>query len=141
MLVNFGFKTTLIVLITIAMAVMGVINSSQKSDYITPDDGGGWIKTSRGVEAVILEKNGPAARAGILKGDILLTINDEQVTRATDVSEKLYLLGVWSKAKYSLVRAGINYSTTLVITPQPTNIRLKQFLELVGFLYLFTGLS
>ena len=72
MLVNFGFKTTLIVLITIAMAVMGVINSSQKSDYITPDDGGGWIKTSRGVEAVILEKNGPAARAGILKGDILL---------------------------------------------------------------------
>ena len=59
MLVNFGFKTTLIVLITIAMAVMGVINSSQKSDYITPDDGGGWIKTSRGVEAVILEKNGP----------------------------------------------------------------------------------
>jgi len=139
MLVNFGFKTTLIVLMTIAMTVMGIINSSQKSDYITPDDGGGWIKTSRGVEAVILEKNGPATRAGILKGDILLAINDEQVTRATDVSEKLYLLGVWSKAKYSLARAGINYSTTLVITPQPTNLRLKQFLELVGFLYLFIG--
>lgn len=139
MLLNFGFKTTLIVLLTVAMTVFGIINGTQKANYVTPDDGCGWIKTSQGVEADIVEEGGPGSKAGVIKGDVLVAINGQEVTRATDVSKQLYLLGVWSKVKYSLMRSGSSYTTTLVISPQPTKLRLKRFLELVGFLYLFIG--
>ncbi len=139
MVAKFGFKTTLIVLLTVAMAVMGVVNGLQKGKHVTPDDGCGWIKTSRGVEAWILETGGPADKAGIRTGDVLVAVNDRPITRATEVSKELDQLGVWSKVQYSLTRSGGRYTTTLVINKQPTNLRLKRFLELVGFLYLLIG--
>jgi two-component system NtrC family sensor kinase len=139
MVANFGFKTTLIVLLTAAMALMGLVNSRQKGKHVTPDDGGGWIKTSRGVEAVIVESGGPADKAGIRKGDVLVAINGKPITRATEVSEELDQLGVWSRVQYALTRSGDSYATTLVIGPQPTNLRLKRFLEFVGLLYLLIG--
>lgn len=139
MVANFGFKTTLIVLLTACLAVIGIQNSRQKHKHVNPDDGSGWIRTARGVEAFIVEAGGPADRAGIRKGDLLVAINDRPITRATQVSEELDQLGVWSKVQYSLTRSGAGYTTTLVISPQPANLRLKGFLESVGFLYLLIG--
>lgn len=139
MVANFGFKTTLIVLLTASLAVIGIENSRQKRKHVTPDDGSGWMRTARGVEAFIVEDGGPADRAGIRKGDLLVAINDRPITRATQVSQELDQLGVWSKVQYSLTRSGAGYATTLVISPQPTNLRLKWFLEFVGFLYLLIG--
>ena len=91
------------------------------------------------MEAFIVEDGGAADRAGIRKGDVLVAINDRPITRATQVSEELDQLGVWSKVQYSLTRSGAGYDTTLVISPQPANLRLKGFLESVGFLYLLIG--
>lgn len=139
MVANFGFKTTLIVLLTAALAVIGIENARQKGKHVTPDDGSGWIRTARGVEAFIVEEGGPADKAGIRKGDLLVAINDRSITRATQVSEELDQLGVYSKVQYSLTRSGAGFSTTLVIVPQPTNLLLKRFLEFVGFLYLLIG--
>jgi len=139
MVANFGFKTTLIVLLTACLAVIGIQNIRQKRQHVTPDDGSGWIRTARGVEAFIVEDGGAADKAGIRKGDLLVAIDDRPITRATQVSEELDQLGVWSKVQYSLTRSGAGYVTTLVITPQPANLRLKGFLESVGFLYLLIG--
>src|SRR5438132_3340314 len=140
MLVRFSFKTIVIVLITDALTVLGAINSVQKAKYVTPDDGCGWISTSRGVEAFIVEQNGPGERAGVQKGDVLETINDKRVSRATDVTRELYNLGIWSKANYTILRAGTRINATLIITPQDTRLRFKRFLEVVGFLYLMIGI-
>jgi len=140
MLVRFSFKTIVIVLITAALTVLGGINSVQKGKYVTPDDGCGWIHTSRGVEAFIVEQDGPAERAGIQKGDILEAINDKRISRATDVTQELYKLGIWSKAHYTMLRAGTTINATLIITPQDSHLRFKRFLEVVGLLYLLIGI-
>src|SRR5919198_832317 len=129
MIVKFSFKTIIIVLVTAALAILGVINSIQKARYITPDDGCGWISTSRGVEAFIVERDSPGDKAGLKKGDILQAINNQRVSRATDVSQHLYAVGVWSKAQYTLLRAGTEINTTLIVAPQQTNLRFKRFLE------------
>jgi two-component system NtrC family sensor kinase len=139
MIVKFSFKTVIIVLITASLTVLGLINSVQKAKYVTPDDGCGWIATARGVEAYIVEKGGPADRAGIQRGDILEAISGKRVVHATDVSLKLYELGVWSKATYSLRRGPSAFMATVIVAPQPTHLRFKRFLEVVGFLYLFIG--
>jgi hypothetical protein len=139
MTVKFSFKTVIIVLLTAALTVLGLINSAQKSKYVTPDDGCGWIVTARGVEAYIVENGGPAERAGIQKGDLLEAIGGQKISMAGDVSRKLYELGVWSRASYSLKRGTARFAATVIIAPQPTHLRFKRFLEVVGFLYLFIG--
>jgi two-component system NtrC family sensor kinase len=140
MLVRFSFKTIVIVLITAALMALGAINSVQKAKYVTPDDGCGWISTSRGLEAFIVEQNGPGERAGLQKGDILETINDKKVNRATEVTKELYNLGIWSKAHYTILRTGTRINATLIIAPQDTRLRFKRVLEVVGFLYLMIGI-
>src|SRR5262245_6070552 len=139
MTVRFSFRTAIIVLVTAALTVLGSINSVQKSRYVTPDDGCGWNTTSRGVEAYIVERRGPAERAGIERGDILEAVGRTKMATASDVSRKLYELGVWSKATYSLKRGETRFTTTVIVAPQETHLRFKRFLEFVGFLYLFIG--
>ena len=139
MLVKFSFKTSIIVLVTLTLTVLGIINSIQKSKYVTPDDGCGWIGTSHGVEAYVVEEGGPGEKAGIQTGDILVRINETPIGRATDVTQQLHVLGVWAKADYKIRRSGVEISAPLIVAPQETNLRFKRFLELVGFLYLFIG--
>jgi two-component system NtrC family sensor kinase len=139
MTVKFSFKTVVIVLITAALTVLGLINSAQKSKYVTPDDGCGWIATARGLEAYIVEKGGPGQRAGIQRGDILEAIGGKKMSRSGDVSGKLDELGVWSRASYTLKRGEARFTATVIVTPQETHLRFKRFLEIVGFLYLFIG--
>jgi two-component system, NtrC family, sensor kinase len=139
MIVKFSFKTILIVLLTVALTVLGIINIVQKAKYETPEDGCGWISTARGIEAFIVEKDGPGERAGIQEGDLLSAINRKRISRATDVTYQLYALGIWSKAKYTLQRGGVGIETTVIVAPQPRNLRFKQFLEFVGFMYLLIG--
>jgi two-component system NtrC family sensor kinase len=139
MTVKFTFRTLAIVLITATLTVLGIINSGQKSKYVTPDDGCGWIGTSRGVEAYLVEKGGPGERAGIQRRDVLEAIGGQRMVSAGDVSRRLYDLGVWSRANYSLRRGDTGFSTTVIVAPQPTHLRFKRFLEVVGFLYLFIG--
>jgi PAS domain S-box-containing protein len=139
MLVKFTFKTIFIVLVTVTLTVLGIINSIQKAKYVIPEDGCGWVGSSRGLEAYIIEQNGPAEKAGIQKGDILEAISGKQIKRERDVTQQLYTLGVWAKANYTIQRAGTQINVPLIIAPQDTNLRFKRFLEVVGFLYLFIG--
>ena len=139
MTVGFSFRTTIIVLVTAALTVLGLINSVQKARYVTPDDGCGWNTTALGVEAYIVERRGPAERAGIQRGDVLEAIGNKKIAIASDVSRTLSDLGVWSKATYALKRSETRFTTTVIVAPQETHLRFKRFLEFVGFLYLFIG--
>ena len=75
MFIRFSFKTIIIVLITTALTVLGLINSFQKAKYVTPDDGCGWVVTTRGLQALIVENGGPGDRAGLRIGDLLLSVS------------------------------------------------------------------
>jgi hypothetical protein len=85
------------------------------------------------------DRRGPAERAGIQCGDVLEAIGNKKIASATDVSRRLYELGVWSKTTYSLKRGETRFTTTVIVAPQETHLRFKRFLEFVGFLYLFIG--
>ena len=123
MTVRFSFRTAIIVLVTATLTVLGLINSVQKGRYVTPDDGCGWNATTRGVEAYIVDRRGPAERAGIQRGDVLEAIGNKKIASATDVSRRLYELGVWSKATYSLKRGETHFTTTVIVAPQETHLR------------------
>ena len=82
--------------------------------------------------------NGPAAVAGVRKGDILLSINNRSVASSADVERQLYYSGVYSKATYSLMRNGVPLDVEVVLVPADRS--MNDWLRLIALIYLGIGL-
>ncbi len=137
--VPFRFTTVFLAVLTMGLVVLAAINLQQRRLFQLPDDGVSWVGSAQGVKAWHVERNGPGARAGIQEGDTLLSINDAPVRHFSSASQAIFSSGVWSKAKYELVRHGEKFKTTVVIAPQSDSRTIHYFLEIVGLLYLFIG--
>lgn len=59
-----------------------------------------------GVMVVSVEPDGPASRAGVFLGDILVGLGEEQIEQIEDLQSSLESLGVGKTAKARLIRAG-----------------------------------
>jgi two-component system, NtrC family, sensor kinase len=92
------------------------------------------------VQADTITQDGPADRAGIQPGDILLKINGLEVASDRDVTRILYDMGPWSHATYSINRAGILLDVPLVIAGPPPHLkRQRLYLEIIGLFYFLAG--
>lgn len=137
----FSFKYVATVLLTLAILVLGGLNVQQKRRYIPPDDGCSWIQGAKGIQARFVVTDGPAAKAGIQHGDILKAINGQIVRNDRHVTQILYELGVWSKATYTIERAGAVFPATVVVAPPAERLlRQRLYLEIIGLLYFFVGI-
>jgi PAS domain S-box-containing protein len=135
----FRVTTLSLALLSLVLVGFGILNYQQRSLYQVPDDGVSWIETPQGVTAWIVARGGPADRAGIHEGDQLKAINGRVITTASEAVQQIYQLGVWSLASYSLTRNGEPFDTSLVLSPQNTSGPLRNYLTLVGLLYLVIG--
>lgn len=134
------FAAILLVLLTIAAVVFGIINLQQRLSFNVPDDGVSWIDNQRGVEAVFVAPASPGEQAGIKPGDVLVSIDAQPINRATDVVKRLWALGIWSQARYEILRQNRSFNTSLITAPAPKPISIENYLRFVGLLYLFIGL-
>ena len=135
----FRVTTLSLALLSLVLAVFGVLNFQQRGLYQAPDDGVSWIDASQGPTAWIVVRGGPADRAGIREGDLLKAINGQPVTNAADAVQQVYRIGIWSLTAYSLARSGEPFETSLVLVPQGTAGSVRHYLALVGLLYLLIG--
>jgi S1-C subfamily serine protease len=70
-----------------------------------------------GLMVVSLASQGPAERAGILPGDIILTVSGERMTRPRAV--RAILSGVGREVEIKLLRAGALQTVNITIAPRP----------------------
>ena len=89
--------------------------------------------------AWIISRGGPADRAGIHEGDLLKAINGQPITTPAEAGQHIYRLGAWSLAAYSLTRNGKPFETSLVLDAQSTAGSVRNYMALVGLLYLLVG--
>lgn len=133
------FTSVLLAILSIALVLFGAINFHQRNIYQLADDGVSWIDSGQGVKAWIVDRDGPAERAGIREGDVLLAIDGKPVTHAGDAYRAIFGSGVWSQVDYTLSRDGQEFDATVITRPQYTSRSLRYYLELVGLLYLVIG--
>ena len=131
-------------LLTLAAFVFGILNFSQRSTFITPEDGVSWEDSPAGVRAFLVTSGSPADTAGIKPGDIVKVIkgpgHGREIQRAVQVTQELFKAGPWAKLTYSVNRGGSEFDTSVVTSAaeQPTSI--ENYLRVAGLLYLFIGL-
>ena len=127
-------------LATLAAVIFAILNFDQRARFESPDDAAVWRDTDRGVEAWRVSTNGPTARAGIRQGDLLLEIGGQPVTRALDVTKRVWRAGLWSQLRYKVERDGDLFETPVVIAPAEKPVSAENYLRVVGLIYLFIGI-
>ncbi|MGA8940498.1 MAG: ATP-binding protein [Acidobacteriaceae bacterium] len=143
-----GAQTRLLAIVlaifTLAALGLAIANRLQESDYTPATDGAGWTEATGGLRAYLVPPDTPAFRAGVRTGDILTSVNDIPTPRVADLARQIYVNGVWSKVKYSLLRS-MNRRARTVVVPvwvylQPTDRTDWQVERLIALVYLAIGL-
>ncbi len=136
---KFQLSTAILTILTIAAMASAVINYQQQHKFRLADDGAVWVDRGHRVEALHIQSDGPAAKAGLKTGDTLLTINGVATAKAIDVPQILAAVGAWNKADYSASRDGVEFKASLVIREEPLDPAVS-YQYLVGAAYLLIGL-
>lgn len=111
----------LLVILTVAAIVAAAINLQQQSKFYLPDDGVTWLDQSQGerrnsaVVAVYVAADSPGEKAGLHKGDQLVSIAGLTIQRALDVTAVLARLGPWKKAEYRVLHEGVEVPASVII--------------------------
>src|SRR5271167_2427440 len=132
------FTAILLALLTVAAVLFAGFNYKIEHQSAIPDDGAWWMERNGHLFAVRLEPNGPAERAGIRRGDQVVSVNGRAVDTLAAVTRQLYYSGVYSKATYSLVRGSVPLDVEVVLVPAERS--MNDWLRLIALIYLGIGL-
>jgi len=76
-----------------------------------------------GVIVIDVQADGPAGRAGLLIGDVLLKLNGAAITDTDDVHANLGPASVGNKLKASIVRGGQDKEIEIIVGERPKGDR------------------
>jgi len=136
---KFQLSTAILTILTIAAAASAVINFQQQQKFRLADDGAVWVDRGHRVEALHIDPDGPAAKAGLKDGDTLLKISGAATVKAIDVPQILAAVGAWNKAEYTASRRGVEFKAAVYIREEPLDPAVA-YQYLVGAAYLLIGL-
>lgn len=129
-----------LVLATLALLVLGLVGVRQQIRFHAPTDRAQWQLTPQGLVATAVAPGGPAARAGIRRGDLLLAVGGRTVAAPEQLSHWLYAAGAGHRLTYALLRGGQIVLAAPILAAQPRPTRRWLWEDLIGFLYLGTGI-
>ncbi|HUE02847.1 MAG TPA: ATP-binding protein [Bryobacteraceae bacterium] len=136
---KFQLSTAILTILTIAAAASAIINFQQQHKFRLADDGAVWVDRGNSVEALHIDPDGPAAKAGLKDGDKVLRINGAATQKAIDVPQILAAVGSWNKADYTASRQGVEFKATVYIREEPLDPAVT-YQYMVGGAYLLIGL-
>ena len=100
---------TRILAVALALATLGVcvlagFNLSQDLHFEAPTDGVWWVEAQGGLRAERVPDDSPGYRAGIHRGDILESVNDNPTPRVAQLERQIFRVGTFSRATYNIIR-------------------------------------
>lgn len=150
------WRTGALLMATVAVVALGAMNLRARVQEMNhpavPHDGVTWIDRDAGVVAERVEPGGPAARAGLRRGDHLVGISldggyeFDGVDRASHVQLYLDKAGVGSPISFMIERRNppgdVSRAAADIaeLIPRPQRFWLGMYLALIGLVYLVIGL-
>jgi PAS domain S-box-containing protein len=133
-------KNAAVLAVAVALASLGIYNLVLKSTWTLMDDGVFWKEGPLGVVAGRVAAGGPAARAGVREGDVLLAVDDQEVQLPEQVQARLAIRRGGDRVAYSLLRADEKRALEVTVRPLTQgNVTLFYYLSLFGFFSLIVG--
>jgi PAS domain S-box-containing protein len=133
-------KNVMVLAVAFLLATLGIYNIFLKATWTLMDDGVFWRQGPHGLAAGRVAAGGPAARAGVRPGDVLLAIDGAEVLRSQEVQARLAERQPGALVTYSLLRADEKRSLQVAVKPlSQGNVSLFYYLSLVGFFSLVVG--
>ncbi|HXY40464.1 MAG TPA: PDZ domain-containing protein, partial [Vicinamibacteria bacterium] len=133
-------KNALVVIAALALAAVGICNIVQKASWTMIDDGVFWRSAPQGLVAARVAAQGPAARAGLHAGDVLLAVDGEEVLSPERLEAALLAKGRGERVTYALLRADERRALSVTLQPLPQgNVAAFYYLSLAGFFSLVVG--
>jgi len=133
-------KNALVVVAGLLLAALGVYNIVQKATWTVMDDGVFWKSAPQGLVAARIAQGGPADRAGVHPGDVLLALDGDEVLSPERLETALAARGRGERVAYTLLRQDEQRVLTLSLQPPPQgNVSGFYYLSLAGFFSLVVG--
>lgn len=119
---------------------LGVANILARAGFQEVEDGVLWVQGAEGVVAADIAEGTPAALVGLVRGDVLLAINDQPIQAVADVVDALHATEADATARYTVLRLGAREVVDLQIAPIPNGARPFYFLlASIGIFTLLVG--
>jgi PAS domain S-box-containing protein len=135
-----SLKNATVILLGFVLAGLGILNLHRKATSAVLEDGAFWNDSPGGVVASRVSSGGPAARAGLRPGDVLLAMDGKEVLSAREVEETLEGRRAGERLAYSVLRTDEKRHLEVVVLPLPQgNVTLFYYLSLMGFFSLLVG--
>jgi two-component system NtrC family sensor kinase len=132
------FFAVFLALISVAAVVFAWINFQKGSEFVTPTDGVWWAEDGSHLTAQRVDPDGPGEKAGVKRGDLLISVDSHNISNVGSLDRQLYRVGIWSKATYSLQRQGVTLEAPLILVPADRSLNIG--LRLIALVYLGIGL-
>jgi len=128
------------VVVVAVLLCLGVANILARAGVQEVEDGVLWAEGPEGVVAADIAAGTPAAAVGLVRGDVLLAINDRPVQAVSDVVGALHETEADATARYTVLRLGAREVIDLQIAPIPNGARPFYFLlASIGIFTLLVG--
>jgi two-component system, NtrC family, sensor kinase len=134
------FRITAAVLVTVLVVVIGLLNLRDRALWVDATDGIYWVETEKGLQANEVIPGGAGEKAGVLPGDILQSINRQEIQNRGQHSNLIYGLGVDATAAYRLIRGSETQDVIVKLGSKALLTRKDALRTLLAFLYLAIGL-
>ena len=134
------FRVLVAVLVTGLLVTIGILNLGDRAVWVDATDGIYWVETAKGLEAREVNPGGPAAKAKILPGDLLQSINRQAVQNRGQYSSLLFDLGANATATYGIIRGNESRDVIVEFGSKPLLTRKDALRSLLAFIYLSIGL-
>ena len=127
--------------VVVVLLALGVANIATWGQWHDVEDGVLWGVRAEGVTALEVAPGSPAAKAGIVPGDVLLGVNGGPVQTPADVVEYQHNASEGTRLDYALVRLGSQQALQISLTAAPRGSSMYFVLAAVGLFTLLVGAS
>jgi two-component system, NtrC family, sensor kinase len=128
-------------IVVLVLMALGIANIAMYPRWHDVEDGVLWGSQPEGVSAMEVAAGSPAAKAGVLRGDVLLAVNGAPVETQADVVDLLHRGHEGTTLIYTLVRLGTRQGLSVSLTLAPHGSSLYYVLAAVGLFTLLVGAS